>query len=261
MTRVITFANEKGGVGKSTTTEAFASELLNHGYSVLLLDMDAQPGNLSLHVNARKDGPGIYELLSETKPTREFVQSLIQHTDSFGDIIAGDLRLNSVDAALNSRMGRELVLNKALEQIQGIYDFVLIDTPPALQIRTINAICAADDIIIPTLAEVSSIAGLSDLVDAVAQAKELTRREIRIAGLLVTRYDSRTRQGKKILEALELLADALDVPIFSSQIRGTVRVDEAQSHTMPLREYAPESTAAFDYEEIVQEYLWNSNYL
>ena len=254
--RVITFANQKGGVGKSTTAEAFAASLTARGYAVLMVDMDAQPGNLSLHVGADKSLPGTFELLEYRRPTREKVQRCIQPTHSFGDVICANEGLDEADKLLSSRMGRELMLSRALEPILDDYDFVVVDTPPALQVRTLNGIAAANDVVVPCMADASSIAGMQAVLECVAEVGELVRgAEPHVAGIVVTRYDARNSLEPELLDRIAEIAAEHDVPLLGQGVRNTVNARKAQYSGVALGEFAPHSTAALDYEEAVSAYL------
>ena len=253
--RIITFANQKGGVAKSTTAEAFAASLTTRGYGVLMVDMDAQPGNLSMHVDAEKGLPGTFELLEHRRPARERVLRCIQPTRSFGDVVCANEGLDDADRILSSRVGRELMLSRALEPILEDYDFVVVDTPPALQVRTLNGIAAADDVVVPCMADASSIAGMQAVLDCVAEVGELVRgAEPRIAGIVVTRYDSRNSLEPELLDQIAEIAEQYDAPLLGC-VRNTVNARKAQSNGMALVEFAPNSTAALDYEEAVTAYL------
>ena len=254
--RVITFANQKGGVGKSTTAESFAASLTTRGYAVLMVDMDAQPGNLSLHVGADKSLPGALELLEYKRPTREKVLRCIQPTRSFGDVICANEELDDVDKSMNSRMGRELMLSRALEPILDEYDFVVVDTPPALQVRTLNGIAAADDVVVPCMADVSSVAGLEAVLECVDEVRELVRgAQPRVAGIVVTRYDARNSLEPELLDRIAEIAAEYEIPLLGSGVRNTVNARKAQYSGVSLGEFAPNSTAALDYEEAVSAYL------
>ena len=254
--RVITFANQKGGVAKSTTAEAFAASLTARGYAVLMVDLDAQPGNLSMHVGADKSLPGTSELLELRRPTREKVLRCVQPTHSFGDVISANERLDDVDKYLNSRMGRELMLSRALEPILGDYDFVVVDTPPALQVRTLNGIAAADDVVVPCMADVSSVSGMTAVLEYVAEVGEFVRgAQPRVAGVVVTRYDARNSLEPEMLEQIAEIAAEYDAPLLGQGVRNTVNARKAQYDGVALSEYAPQSTAALDYEKVVSAYL------
>ena len=254
--RVIAFANQKGGVAKSTTAEAFAASLTARGYAVLMVDMDAQPGNLSMHVGADKSLPGARELLELRRPTRDKVLRCIQPTSSFGDVICANEELDNADKSLSTRMGRELMLARALEPILGDYDFVVVDTPPALQVRTLNGIAAADDVVVPCMADASSVAGMQAVLDCVAEMGEFVRgAEPRVAGIVVTRYDARNNLEPEMLDRIAEIAAEYDAPLLGPGVRNTINARKAQSNGMALVEFAPRSTAALDYEEAVSAYL------
>ena len=221
--RVIAFANQKGGVAKSTTAEAFAASLTARGYAVLMVDMDAQPGNLSMHVGADKSLPGTFELLERRRPPRERVLRCIQPTRSFGDVICANEGLDDADRFLSSRVGRELALSRALEPILGDYDFVVVDTPPALQVRTLNGIAAADDVVVPCMADASSVAGMEAVLECVAEVGELVRgTEPRVAGIVVMRYDSRNSLEPELLDRIAEIAAEHDAPLLGRGVRNTV---------------------------------------
>ncbi len=254
--RVIAFANQKGGVAKSTTAEAFAASLTARGYAVLMVDMDAQPGNLSMHVGADKSLPGTFELLDLRRPTREKVQRCIQPTRSFGDVICANEELDEADKSMNARMGRELMLLRALEPILGDYDFVIVDTPPALQVRTLNGIAAANDVVVPCMADVSSVTGMKAVLEYVAEVEELVRgAEPRVAGIVVTRYDARNSLEPEMMNQIAEIAAEHDVPLLGQGVRNAVAARKAQYNGVALGEFAPRSTAALDYEDVVSAYL------
>ncbi len=254
--RVVTFANQKGGVAKSTSAEAFAASLAARGYAVLMVDTDAQPGNLSLHVGTDKDLPGAYELVAQRRPTYEGAVACVQPTRSFGDVICADERLDGVDDRLNARVGREFTLLRALAPLLPEYDFVVVDTPPALQVRTLNALAAADDVIVPCSADVSSVAGMGELLDCASQVAELAGGHgTRVAGVLVTRYDARNNLEPEMLGRISDLAAECGVPVLEPCVRATVSARKAQRAGVALRDFAPRSTAALDYECAVDGYL------
>ena len=254
--RIITFANQKGGVAKSTTAEAFAASLTARGYAVLMVDMDAQPGNLSMHVGADKSLPGTFELLELRRPTQEKALRCIQPTRSFGDVICANEELDNVDKLLNSRIGRELALSRALEPILCNYDFVVVDTPPALQVRTLNGIAAANDVVVPCMADASSVAGMKAVLEYVAEVGEFLRgAEPRVAGVVVTRYDARNNLEPEMFNRIAEIAAEYDAPLLGPGVRNTVNTRKAQCNGVALAEFAPQSTAALDYEEAVSAYL------
>ena len=240
MARIIAFSNQKGGVAKSTTVEAFAAELTARGFRVLMVDMDAQPGNLSLHVGADKERKGSGDMLLLAKPTEGYVSDCIQDAGGFGDIVAADERLDTVDDRLNSRVGRERILDRALATIQSSYDFILVDTPPSLQVRTLNALAAADDVIIPTRADLSSVAGVSSVLDVLYDIMTVTSHDIDLVGIALADWDPREDRGARVL---------------GRPVRHATAAAQAQRHGEPLRVFAPSSTVHEDYRELVSAYL------
>lgn len=253
--RVIAICNQKGGVGKSTTAEALASSLVRRGARVLCVDMDAQPGNMSLHAGADKSHTGTRELLSLKKPTREEVLACVQGAGPFGDICSADRDLEDIDADLASRVGRELALSRALATVDGDYDFAVVDTPPALWVRTLNAIAAADDVVVPTRADVSSVAGMDALVGTVDLVREVVPHPIEIAGVLVTDYDARTTLAREMDGVIRTLAAGLGAPVFEAHVRHAVAASKAQRHAVPLGEFDPSAGVSADYERFVDEFL------
>ena len=161
-----------------------------------------------------------------------------------------------MDKILGSRIARELVLQRAIEPILDDYDFVVVDTPPALQVRTLNGIAAANDVIVPCMADASSIAGMQAVLDCVAEVGEVIRgAEPRIAGIVMTRYDARNNLEPEMLDQIAKSAEEYDAPLLGQGVRNTVNARKAQCNGVALGEFAPWSTAAIDYEEVVSAYL------
>ena len=185
--KITAVTNQKGGVGKSTTACALAAEIRKRGERVLLVDLDPQ-GNLSFMMGARVDDdtPTIYDVITRRKHTAE----AIQHTEQ-GDIIPANVILAGAELELNQQQGREQRLKRALSEIEGQYDHVIIDTPPALSVFTTNAYTAAQRLIIPTLADVVSSQGVRQLFDTVDSVRYYYNPELTIDGILITRYSER----------------------------------------------------------------------
>ena len=255
MARIVAFSNQKGGVAKSTTVEAFASELTSRGFRVLMVDMDAQPGNLSLHVGADKGRPGTRELLAMARPSGAGVAACIQEAGGFGDVIAADEGLDAADDRLNARVGREGILDRALAPIQGRYDFILVDTPPALQVRTLNALAAADDVVIPTTAGLSSIAGRGSGLDVLGDLAEVSGRRLGLVGIALVDWEARLRLSKELRVVVEMLAEERGARILGSPVRHATAAAQAQRHGETLGDYAPGSDVLADYRELVTAYL------
>ena len=240
--------NQKGGVGKSTTTQALAAGLTLKGYKVLTIDLDPQ-GNTSFTLGASKDGAtALGVLLGEVRPG-DAVQST-----KYGDVIAGSRALAGADAYLTD-IGKEYKLREALEHISGGYDFILIDTPPALGILTTNALTACDSVIIPAQADIFSLQGIADLADTINPVKRYCNPELSIEGILFTRYSSRSAFNNELAELAEELATNLGTRVFETKIREAVAVKKAQAVQQSLFEYDPKAKVTEDYSAFIEELI------
>jgi chromosome partitioning protein len=249
MTRIIAVSNQKGGVRKSTSTQAIASILTRRGHKVLAIDIDAQ-GNLSDSVNAvTEDTNTIYEVLKQEASPDE----AIQHFADF-DIIPADIVLASAEQTL-AQTGKEYRLKEALEKITNPYDFILIDTPPSLGLLTVNAFTAADEVLIPTTAGKFAAKGIKELFNTVKSVKKYFNHDLFIKGILFTQFDPRTNNSKDIRALVEKMGEALDIPVFQTFIRSRVAVEEAQARGQSLLNYTGCEDVIEDYENFLNEYL------
>lgn len=248
MQKIITIANQKGGVAKTTTATAIANGLHRRGYKTLLVDTDPQ-GNASDTYGATEDKPTIYSVFTGETDTA----AAIQTTDQ-GDIIPGDLRMSAADMQF-TRQGREYILRKALQPVQARYDFIVIDTPPALGIITINALTAAGGVIIPMLADRYSLQGINQLSDTIATVREYSNPALKVDGILLTRYNNRTVLSRDIRETIEELASAWHTVVFRTTIRQSISLQESQTQQQSIYEYAPHSTTGEDYTAFLEELI------
>ena len=249
MAKIIAISNQKGGVAKTTTTQAIAAILKRKGYKVLAIDADPQ-GNLSDSINAlTEDKNTTYEILTQEASAKE----TIQHFSAF-DIIPADIVLASIDQAL-SHTGKEHRLKEAIDEIKSDYDFILIDTPPSLGILTINAFTAADEIIIPTTAGKFAVKGINELFKAVNGVRRYCNANLKISGILFTKFDPRTINSKDIRILVEKMSEALEMPLFNTFIRNRVAVDEAQSRSESILDFKGCEDIANDYENFINEFL------
>ncbi len=249
MCTLVAISNQKGGVGKTTTTNALAAGLKHKGYRVLAIDLDSQ-GNLSFSFGAVTDGVACaYHVLKGEATARE----AIQHTE-IADIIAGNILLSSVELELTGT-GREFVLKEALENILPDYDYILLDTPPALSILTVNAFTAAQRVIIPMLADIFSLQGITQLNDTVTRVRKYCNPSLIVSGILLTRYNERTLLSREIKETAAMISQQLQIPLFKTFIRNSVAISEAHSLESDLFEYAPKNNAVNDYMAFVDEFL------
>lgn len=243
---ILAIANQKGGVGKSTTADAIASGLRAEKKKVLLIDLDPQ-GNLTYTAGVDQPFPTSYELLSGEAGAEE----CIQKTPS-GDLIPASAALAGADARLQ-KTGKEYRLREALKSIEGNYDLILIDTPPALGILTINALTAANALLIPAQADIYSLQGIGQLYETVDAVKSYTNPSLKVLGILLTRYNKRTVLSRDLTEMMEDTAKELNTKVYTQSIRESVTIREAQAGRESLFAYAPTSPVAEDYQAFIQE--------
>jgi len=241
--------NQKGGVGKSTVSAVLLSGMNKKGIRTLAVDLDAQ-GNLSFNVGADTNNRKTsFELLTEKCSVRE----LIQHTEQ-GDIIPSGSSLSGADAFITST-GKEYRLKESLGQIKDLYDNIIIDTPPALGILTVNALTASDSVIIPAQADVYSLQGISQLAETISLVRKYCNPSLNISGILLTRYSTRTVLNRDIADMMREQAENLDTRLFSTAIREAVAVREAQISQKSIFDYAPKANVTGDFEKFINELL------
>ncbi len=249
MAKVISVSNQKGGVGKTTTTCAVAAGLKKKGYRVLAIDLDPQ-GNLGFSVGANTEtSASIYDVLKGEVKT----QFAIQKTPSM-DLIISSILLSGIELEFTDT-GREFLLKEALRPMQAFYDYILLDTPPALGILTINAFTASDTIIVPMLSDIFSLQGIAQLDETVERVRKYCNSDLSIAGILLTRFNPRARLSREVRGTAELIAEDLHLHVFDSYIRSSVTASEAQSLQQSVFDYAPKSHIAQDYGRFIDELL------
>lgn len=238
--------NQKGGVGKSTTAHAIGAGLSLKGFSVLFIDLDAQ-GNLSYTMGANTNGYNALGILERPETAR----TEIQHTES-GDIIASSPKLAGADKLIEDT-GKEYRLREALEQLEGLYDYIIIDTPPALGILTINALTACNEAIIPAQADIYSLQGIIQLKSTIEAVKRYCNPLLSISGILLTRYNKRAIIRREVAEMLQRTAEQLQTKLYNAKIRECTAIVEAQAMKQSIYKYAPRSNATADYKALVEE--------
>lgn len=248
MSKTIAIINQKGGVGKSTTAEALAAGLSLKGYKTLSIDLDAQ-ANLTYTSGAKTDGATALGVLTGEVKLKE----AIQHTPS-GDIIAANKALAGADAFI-ADTGKEYKLKEALESIKADYDYIIIDTPPALGILTVNALTACDSVVIPAQADIYSLQGVEQLAETMKPVKKYCNPALSIEGILLTRYSPRSVLSREVAELAEQLAAKLGTKLFKTTIRENIAVKEAQISQQSLYSYAPKAKATEDYNAFISELL------
>jgi len=247
--RVIAFANQKGGVAKTTTTLNLAAAFGERGHRVLCVDMDPQ-GNLTMSQGVDPDSleQSMYDVLVDDLPIREVIRTREV------DVACASIDLAGAEMAMSMKIGRERSLHKALAPIRSDYDFICIDTPPSLGLLTINALTAADKVIVPVQCEYLSMRGLIQLENTLSMIQENLNPDVVIAGILPTMVDTRTLHAK---EAIEILEENFGDRLFGARIRKTVRFAEAPVQGMSVLKYEPNGTAADAYRQLAKEVLSN----
>ena len=247
--KVIAFANQKGGVAKTTTTLNLAAAFAEQGHRVLCVDMDPQ-GNLTMSQGIDPDTleQSMFDVLVHDLSIRE----VIRRREI--DIACASIDLAGAEIAMSTKIGRERSLTKALLAVDDDYDWVFIDTPPSLGLLTVNALTAADQVIVPVQCEYLSMRGLLQLQNTLAMIRENLNPDVQIAGILPTMVDTRTLHAK---EALEILEENFGDRVFGARIRKTVRFAEAPVKGMSVLKYDPKGTAADAYRQLAKEVLSN----
>ena len=244
-TKIIAFANHKGGVGKTTTTASVGSILASKGYKVLLIDLDAQ-ANLTYSM---KQLPDVYQSIYNILVFNESPEPC--NVSKNLDLIPSSQELAMVDIQLSSVIARERVLSRALSPIKENYDFILMDCPPSLGVLTLNACTFATDIIIPLIAEVLPFKGLAMINEFISNVREYLNPEAHVSGVLIPRWE-KTKLTSGIEQELRSSWDNL---IFKTKIRKNVTIAEAPLESANIIEYAPKSNGAADYLSFTEELL------
>lgn len=249
--KIITIANQKGGVGKTTTATALASILNEKGYKTLLVDADQQ-GNSTDTYRAQIEGQAtLYDLLIEQN--LESIEEAIQTTEN-GDIIASDPLLREADMKLFNNLNGKFILQEAFETLEG-YDFIILDTAPTMNEVLYNCLIASNCVIIPVTADRYSLQGLAQLNEAIKGIKKRFNKELVISGLLLVKFNSRTILSQDTQEALKKIAEDMDTKLYETKIRASTKAQEAQAMRKTLIKYAPGSTTAQDYIKFIDELL------
>jgi chromosome partitioning protein len=246
---VIAFANQKGGVAKTTTTLNLAVAFAEEGYRVLCIDLDPQ-GNLTMSqgIDPDKVETSLYDVLVNDVPISEII------VEREIDIAVASIDLAGAEIAMSTKIGRERSLEKALKEVAGDYDFVCIDTPPSLGLLTINALTAANKVIVPVQCEYLSMRGLVQLQNTLKMIQENLNPDVRIEGILPTMLDARTVHAK---EAVEILEENFGDLVFRSRIRKAIKFAEAPVKGSSVLKYDSGSSAANYYRELAKEVLAN----
>ena len=250
MGRIIAVANQKGGVGKTTTSINLAACLAEKGKKVLAFDMDPQ-GNLTSGLGVDKDSveKSIYELIIGEVDIKEVINKEVLENL---DIIPTSIDLSAAEIELIGVDDKEYILRNAIDQVKDQYDFVIIDCPPSLSMLTINAMTTADSVIVPIQCEYYALEGLSQLIHTVELVKDRLNSKLEIEGVVFTMYDARTNLS---LQVVENVKDNLQQNIYKTIIPRNIRLAEAPSYGLPINKYDPKSTGAESYMRLADEVI------
>jgi chromosome partitioning protein len=245
--KVIAFANQKGGVAKTTTTLNLGVAFAEQGMRVLLVDLDPQ-GNLTMSQGLNPDSieRSMFDVLVHRVPIQEVIH------EAEVELAVSSIDLAGAELALSSMIGRERALEKALASVKDDYNYVLVDTPPSLGLLTINALVASDGVIVPVQCEYLSLRGLVQLENTLSMIRENLNPEVGIQGILPTMFDNRTLHSR---EAVEILQENFGDLVFDTKIRKTIRYAEAPVKGSSVLKYDPSGSAAEAYRELAKEVL------
>lgn len=244
--KTLAVTNQKGGTGKTTTALATAHGLAKDGYKVLIVDLDQQQ-NASSVLDVKGNRPSSLEVLTGEATAQEAITNA-----GTVDAIAADPRAGQADKLIEG-IGAEYRLKEALEEVAAQYDYTVLDTPPALGIITANALAAADYAIVPAQPDIFSLEGMAQLCDTVRTAKKYANPNLKVAGILLTRYNGRATLSRDIYEAAAETAQGLETTPFTATIREGVAVKEAQAMKQSLYDYAPRANVTADYSAYLEE--------
>ena len=247
MSLVITFANQKGGVGKTSTCVNLCAALTDKKRKMLLIDADPQ-GNASTGMGVDKNTtPSLYDVIIRDIPVREAIVST-----PYGDVLPTNINLSGAAVELVEAPEREMALKKALEPVRDDYDYIFIDAPPSLGLLTLNALAASDGVIIPMQCEYYALEGLADLITTMRLTKKRFNPDLRIEGILLTMYDRRLSFTTQVAaEVRKYFPNA----VYNCVIPRNVRIAEAPSHGKPITAYSRISKGAASYEALANEFL------
>jgi chromosome partitioning protein len=258
---IVGVVNQKGGVGKTTTSVNLGAALAIHGKKVLLVDIDAQ-SNMTTHLGLGTPDEG-QEITSDRPPPPEFtIYDVLKGTKQISDVmiprservsvVPSSLLLSAADLELGGVVGRELILRRALQSVKDRFDVILIDCPPALGLLSLNALAAVDKVVIPVQSEYLALHGVRQLLDTIDQVRSIYNPSLVVGGVLICLHDNRKRLARAVADTIRAYFGDL---VFETIIRSNVALAEAPSQGQTIFEYAPKSSGAEDYSSLALELL------
>ena len=245
MTQIITVTNQKGGVGKTTTVSALVCGLHQRGARVLGVDLDPQ-GNLGFTLGLDiGESATLYDVLTGARP----IEASIVHT-KYGDVLPSDIMLSTAEVEFTAPR-REFMLSQQLDIVKDNYDFIIIDTPPALNILTINAYVASTGLIVPMEAEILSLVGISQIRDTIEAVRKSFNPDLKVLGILLNKYNQRLTLSRDVLDLAEEVARQLGSQVFPTKVRRSVDVAVAPAHGQSVLTYRPDAKCSMDLRKIV----------
>ncbi len=253
MERIIAVANQKGGVGKTTTSINLAACLAEQGKRILVIDMDPQGNTTSgFGIDKNELENTVYELLTGNCTVNESIQKQVLEDLETLDIIGSNINLSGAEIELISAEQKEYILKKHIEKVKKKYDYVIIDCPPSLNMLTINALTTANTVLVPIQCEYYALEGLSQLMHTINLVRSRLNPNLELEGVVFTMYDARTNLS---LQVVENVKDTLQQNVYKTIIPRNVRLAEAPSHGLPVNLYDTRSTGAEAYRRLAQEVI------
>lgn len=248
MTTIIAVANQKGGVGKTTTVVNLGVALAELGHRVLMVDLDPQSAlSVGVGVDTMTLSHSVYDVLIDPDVT---MRDVIQNWRPRLDILPADIDLAGAEMELMSEIGRESILRDRLQTVQADYDYVIVDTPPSLGLLTINALAAADGVVVPLQCEYLAMRGMQQLLQTINKVQKKINPDLKILGIVGTMYDGRTLHAREVLEEVRAVFGDL---VFEPVIKKSIRFAEAPVANLSLIEYAPQHEGAQAYRQLAKE--------